>query len=264
LLQPPISLATDLADLLQPDADLKVKHGVIGLLKHLAQATTNRPSLGKAGILRRLATSGIWGEKADMAEIIQVSAIGVAKHLCNGNGVWGQNITENLLLILFPSAENVYELVLAKADDESQATALAQILTLIRRSDSVPVKSEGTRVLVNAIKSVWSPDAAKGTQRSEAMAALLDSQCATALAQMVARSKKYPILINEGVVALTLLSTHAKGGEYTTHAPHHYSYSIQEPWSSLHSRRNCQKRLPPEAHPSLSLQKRSPPVKVRL
>jgi hypothetical protein len=33
-----------------------------------------------------------------------------------------------------------------------------------------------------------------------------------ALAQLIGRSKKYPVLINEGVIALMLLSTHTKGG----------------------------------------------------
>jgi hypothetical protein len=82
----PISLTPDLADMLQPETDLKVKHGIIGLLRHLAQSPVNRVALGKADVIRKLAQSGIWGDKADMAEIIQVSAIGIVKHLCNDNG----------------------------------------------------------------------------------------------------------------------------------------------------------------------------------
>jgi hypothetical protein len=72
--------------MLRPETDIKVKHGIIGLLKHLAQSPSNRAALGEAGLISRLAASGIWGEKADMAEIIQVSAIGIAKHLCSANG----------------------------------------------------------------------------------------------------------------------------------------------------------------------------------
>lgn len=72
--------------LLEPDTDLKVKHGVISLLKHLAQAQSNRPILGRARILQKLAACGIFGEKADAVDSVQISAIGVAKHMSNANG----------------------------------------------------------------------------------------------------------------------------------------------------------------------------------
>jgi hypothetical protein len=110
------------------------------------------------------------------------------------------------------AAENTLALVLPAEGQDDSNSALNQILALVRRSDSVPVKSEGTRVLVNAVKSLWSSDASVGARRQEAMSALLSPQCALALTQLIGRSKKYPILVNEGVIALTLLSTHAKGG----------------------------------------------------
>lgn len=109
-------------------------------------------------------------------------------------------------------AENTLAFILPPEGEGADSTALQQILALIRRSDSVPVKSEGTRVLVHAIKSVWSSDASAGARRQEAMTTLLTPQTAEALAQLIGRSKKYPVLINEGVIALTLLSTHMKGG----------------------------------------------------
>lgn len=84
--RPPISLAPDLAALLDPGLDIKVKHGILGLLKHLAQSQGCRAALGEAGIVDRLATAQVWGEKTDLIEIVQISAIGVAKHMCNGNG----------------------------------------------------------------------------------------------------------------------------------------------------------------------------------
>lgn len=88
MVNPPISLAPDLAKILEGNPDFKVKHGVIGLLKNLAQSTSNRAPLGEAGVIARLADCGIFGGKSDLMEIIQVSAIGVAKHLCNGNGMY--------------------------------------------------------------------------------------------------------------------------------------------------------------------------------
>ncbi|CAL1704860.1 unnamed protein product [Somion occarium] len=201
IVNPPISLGPDLASLLAPKIDIKVKHGVLGLLKHLAQSPANRPILGKAGIIQRLASSGVWSDKADMVEIVQVSAIGVAKHLCSNN------------------VENSFALVLPESSQPPESTALQQTLVLVRRSDSIAVKSEGTRVLVNAIKSLWSPDALSSKdptfvqKRKDAINVVANQVCAAALAQLIGRSKKYPLLINEGVVALSLLSTHANGGQ---------------------------------------------------
>lgn len=103
-------------------------------------------------------------------------------------------------------------MTLSSDDDHRTSAALEQILALARRSESVAVKSEGTRVVVNAIKAVWSSDAASGERRKKAMLALLTPSSATALAQLLGRSKKYPVLVNESVVALTLLSTHSAGG----------------------------------------------------
>ena len=93
VLSPPLALAPFLSSnsLLSPAADIKVKHGVIGLLKHLAQSsansTTNRAFLNESGVVQRLVASGIWDERGDaMAEVVQMGAIGVVKHLCNGSG----------------------------------------------------------------------------------------------------------------------------------------------------------------------------------
>lgn len=87
VVSPPIALAPELASLLVPTSDIKVKHGVVGLLKNLAQVKENRSVLGQAGIVRRLASSGLFSDKVDMLEMVQVYAIGIAKHLCNGNGM---------------------------------------------------------------------------------------------------------------------------------------------------------------------------------
>ncbi|KAI0798080.1 hypothetical protein C8Q75DRAFT_796346 [Abortiporus biennis] len=195
----PVSLGNDLSDILQPDTDIKVKHGVIGLLKHLAQTAANRAPLGQAGVIQNLASCGIWEPKADVVETVQVSAISVAKHLCNGN------------------VDNTFALILPSESQLPETTALQRILALVKRSDSIAIKSEGTRVLVNAVKSLWasdasSPDESFMRKRQDAMKTVVTPTCAAALAQLIGRSRKYPLLINEGVIALSLLSTHAAGG----------------------------------------------------
>ncbi|KAG6337204.1 hypothetical protein ID866_1876 [Astraeus odoratus] len=176
LLSPPYNIAQLLSSevLLSPSTDIKLKHGVIGLLKHLSQSSsnspTNRAALSRAGVIERILFSGIWDERSDaMADVVQMNAIGVVKHLCNG------------------SLDNSFKVLLPIDVDNPPPTGLAQILSLVKRSDKVAIKSEGTRVIVNLVKSIWSSDPAR-------------------------RSLKYPILVNEAVVALSLLSTQREGG----------------------------------------------------
>ncbi|KAA1469477.1 hypothetical protein DENSPDRAFT_835109 [Dentipellis sp. KUC8613] len=194
IISEPIELAPHLAALLTPEADLKVKHGVIGLLRHLAYAPPAREPLGKAGIVERLVESNIFKDTSDIAEMIQVSAIGIVKHLSNGN------------------ADNCFSLVLVPEGQDPKSSGLQQILDLIRRSDTVAVKSEGTRVFVNVIRTLWSNATPESEKRTKAKELVTTPAVAFALAQLIGRSKKYPALINEGMVALTLLTLQKFGG----------------------------------------------------
>ncbi|KAJ7109328.1 hypothetical protein C8R44DRAFT_802209 [Mycena epipterygia] len=222
LLVPPHSLAPFLTSshLLSPATDIKVKHGVIGLLKHLAQSCAQsaviHDALVSAEVVKHVSRSGVWDQKTDeMAEIVQVSAIGIVKYMCNAN-------VENTFVLVLPTA----------GEDPTPPTGLSQIMALVKRTKSTPVRSEGTRVLVNVIKSLWSndpsanpgmtatlqginsPDALLENQRKrhESMQTVLTAECAFALASLVGRSAKYPVLVNEGVVALSLMSTIKEGG----------------------------------------------------
>ena len=103
-------------------------------------------------------------------------------------------------------AKNCYELTLPTVSRSAQLTGLHQILTLVQRSDTTAVKSEGTRVFVNVIRTLWHEETPDEEQRKTAMTIISSPPVALALAQLVRRSKRYPILINEGIVALTLLS----------------------------------------------------------
>jgi hypothetical protein len=97
LTKPPVSLAPDLASLLRPETDIKVKHGVIGLLKHLAYTAPARSSLSEAGTIKRLVNSNIFQPNSDMAEMVQVNAIGVVKHLCGGNCEFAKRLSSIVL-----------------------------------------------------------------------------------------------------------------------------------------------------------------------
>ena len=80
-------------------------------------------------------------------------------------------------------------------------------------------------MLVNAVKSLWSTDPKtldeeRAKTRESAMKAIVTEPCVSALARLVGRSKRYPTLINEGVVALSLISTHPNGGIPTRRSIH--------------------------------------------
>ena len=158
--------------------------------------------------------------------MVQINAIGVIKHLCNGNG----EPVELLSIVLhsedlMPSrlAKNCYDLVLQADGQDAASTGLHQIISLVKRSDSTAVKSEGTRVFVNVIRTLWHENTPDGEKRKAAMGIVSTGPIALTLAQLVGRSKRYPILINEGIVALTLLSLHS--GTFIPHAPSYLLFS---------------------------------------
>ena len=88
----PLSLAPALSSkyIFAPSTDVKLKHGILGLLKHIAQSANLSPIIPKAlaetHVVQRINESEIWDEGADqMAIIVQLNAIGVVKHLCNAD-----------------------------------------------------------------------------------------------------------------------------------------------------------------------------------
>ncbi|KAF8741027.1 hypothetical protein AX14_006226 [Amanita brunnescens Koide BX004] len=220
LLSSPYSLGPMLVSnrLLSPSTDIKMKHGVIGLLKHIAQSKPGSPLissiLDEVNTLQRVAGCQIWDERPDpMISIVQLSAIGLAKHLCSSS------LEHTLAMFQRPSDEIT--------------TGVAQILNLIKRTDNVAVKSEGTRVIVNIIKTLWlgdnrstsseitSPTVMSGNseeilekqqKRQTAIRTIIASDVVSVLTGLIARSRRHPVLVNEAIIALSLLSTTKDGG----------------------------------------------------
>jgi Rap1 GTPase-GDP dissociation stimulator 1 len=85
LASPPISIVPYLTGLLEPTTDIKLKHGVVGLLKNLAQAPPTRIILGEEGVVEAIVRSKIWDRLGDIADVVQLSAVGIVKHLATGN-----------------------------------------------------------------------------------------------------------------------------------------------------------------------------------
>ena len=83
-------------------------------------------------------------------------------------------------------------------------------------------------MLVNLIKTLWIPpptaaspvrttlpdDPVLLSQRRNAFAAITTEEVADALGEMVGRNARYPVLLNEGIMALTLLASPAAGGMF--------------------------------------------------
>lgn len=113
--------------------------------------------------------------------------------------------------------DHVFSFVLPNG--QPSPTGLSQILALIKRSDSVSIKSEGSRILVNVVKSLWlnertlDPNNERQKKKDQCISSVLTPEFASALTSLIARSNKYPILVNEGIVAISLLATHKLGGK---------------------------------------------------
>lgn len=129
------------------------------------------------------------------------------------------------LTCLWDLVEHTFALVIP-AFSSSTPSGLEQILALVKRTDSIPVKSEGSRVLVNVIRSLWAvepqnqtPSQERQRNRETATRLVLSQECADILATLLARSGRHPVLVNESIVALTLLSMHYDGGVWSGKSP---------------------------------------------
>lgn len=123
-----------------------------------------------------------------------------------------------------PTAQSAISVTSPTIDDDDAdddiVSGMDQVINLSQRSDTIALKSEAARVLVNAIKSLWSPAGpdesitVSAAQRRRAIHRLSNAHSTTALAELVGRSRRYPVLLNEGILALTLLGSQNAGGEF--------------------------------------------------
>lgn len=121
---------------------------------------------------------------------------------------------------------NCISLVLKEESQRSEESALEQIMGLAQRADTVTVKSEGTRVLANVIKTLSAELPPADQRRRVAAKAVATPANANALAALIGRSKKYPMLINEAVVALSFLTVQERGGELPPRFPRYRRLTI--------------------------------------
>ena len=102
-----------------------------------------------------------------------------------------------------------------------------QILALAKRSDSIIVKSEGTRVVAYCVKSLWRKEASVtdtltsplhtedvAQRRQQAANALSKEPAVEALVELLVTGQKHAILLNESCFALNLIAGNASGGAH--------------------------------------------------
>ncbi|KAJ1032945.1 hypothetical protein NDA16_000224 [Ustilago loliicola] len=189
-------LAPFLASLLKEADDIKVAHGLVSLLKNLSIPAANKVVIGELGIID--AVVRFMGKDKDMVQPLQFATVGLLKHLCGG------------------VVENAVRLVDGEAS--GGISALNALVDMIKRVDDVPTKMEATRVLVNVVKSLWNSASARtgGVAEGTVLAArnkLVRRDVIQSLAEMVRTSPKYPVLVNEGIIALTLVGSERMGAE---------------------------------------------------
>jgi len=165
--------------------DPKVQHAVVGLLSNLSVSVRNRARLGEQDVALKLVQSGVWQPKMDMLGSVQGGAVRVIRLLCANN------------------AENAARFV-------NNEDAVAQLLALINRTTDQAIEFEGTRIFVNAIKSLASHNTLD-IDRS-CLIRLADPMIISCLSKMVKKAEKYPILVNDAIIGLTLLATFGPAG----------------------------------------------------
>ncbi|TIA86662.1 hypothetical protein E3P99_03622 [Wallemia hederae] len=170
-----------LVKLLEGD-DVKVSHAAMSLLKNLSLPASNKDIVGKSGVIE-VAQKFLSTSFANV-QPLQFATVGLYKHLCT------QQLQNTLRVV------------------QSEPSILEALLGLISKSDDAGIKSEGTRVLVHSIKSCWM---STDEQAQKAKLKLTNHAVSKALVELLCNNRKYQILTNEAIMALTLLASEQEG-----------------------------------------------------
>ncbi|KAK4057274.1 hypothetical protein OIO90_001771 [Microbotryomycetes sp. JL221] len=198
----------------RPGEVTQILYGTVGLLRHLAIPVANKTLLGEQGFIGPV--SRLLQPKMDVVGPLQNSVVGLLKHLTAAN---------------VPNSLQVLEASTGEETTTTIITPLDLLIKLIPRTDDVRLRSEATRVLVNIVRTLF---ATKALATAELAAAspitptlhssvqsslnveeqlkrrgrpkIARKDVVEALSEMIRLSEKYPMLINEAVVGLTLLA----------------------------------------------------------
>ncbi|GAA5878537.1 hypothetical protein JCM1840_005541 [Sporobolomyces johnsonii] len=212
----------------RPGETTQILYGVVSLLRHLAIPVKNRQVVGETGVIPSVAQ--LLRRELDIVQPLQMSVIGLLKHLT------ASNISNSLDVLGIPPPATDASAPSPSASEPQ--LPLDAILALISRTDEVRLRSEASRILVNLVRSLFStklpsssdsvaaspisPSVTRATPsehvdeeellRRKGRPTLVRTEVVEALSEMVRLSEKYPMLINEGVVGLTLLAGSGESG----------------------------------------------------
>ncbi|GAA5873186.1 hypothetical protein JCM16303_006965 [Sporobolomyces ruberrimus] len=177
----------------------QILYGVVSLMRHLAIPLKNRPIVSSTHIIPTI--SRLLSPSLDIVKPLQMSVVGLLKHLTN------LNVSSSLDILALPPTSS-----------ENQEPPLDLILALIKRTDELQLRSESTRILINLVRSLFSTSDSTSSHlnqqdptESGRFAIVSNGEVVSAISEQVRLSEKYPVLVNEGIVALSLLA--GSGGE---------------------------------------------------
>ncbi|BGP32744.1 hypothetical protein JCM10296v2_004528 [Rhodotorula toruloides] len=183
----------------RPGETTQVLFGVVSLLRHLAIPAANRRVIGETGVVPFV--SQLLRKELDVVQPLQLATVGLLKHLASGD---------------FSNALAMLDLETA-TDSSSSDTAISTLdllLSLRTRVDDLRLRSESTRAVANLVRTLFAApsDDAATEQVKPGWEKLTNRSVAGSLAEMVRMSQRYPVLVNEGVVGLTLLAGSGEKG----------------------------------------------------
>ncbi|KAI8361761.1 armadillo-type protein [Blakeslea trispora] len=165
------NLSKLLLDLFKKTENATFQYAILGCLKHLCLPASNKAVIEDDDCISIV--SPMLNESKDMLKRNQFLTIGIIKLLCAGN---------------FENCKRVVE-----------GDSLSLVTLFIKRVDDVAAKSEATRILTNLVKTVW-------VQKDNAAlkAKMMDAHIVDPVMELV-RTSTFPILKNDGVMALILI-----------------------------------------------------------
>ncbi|KAH8430337.1 putative GTP binding protein [Aspergillus melleus] len=183
-----LKIHEELISILKGEARGAVLHSALGFLKNLAIAGDNRLHLGAAGIVPVI--SRLWNYET--VPQVQFAATSIARQL------------------VISSVENI-TLLLETSPADQDRTYLSLLLSLFKKTDSVPIKTETGRLVASICRTLV-PKARAQEGLAESLLARLftHEEVALPVGGMVVQSQ-WPVVRSEGWFALALMASSKQG-----------------------------------------------------
>ncbi|PLB50539.1 GTP-binding protein [Aspergillus steynii IBT 23096] len=189
-----IKIHEELISILKGEARGAVLHSTLGFLKNLAIAGNNRLHLGTAGIIPVI--SRLWNYET--VPQVQFAATSIARQLVISS-------VENITLLLETFSENHH-------NPPQQVTYLSLLLSLFKKTDSVPIKTEIGRLIASVCRTIVPKARAQDQLAKSVLERLftMHEDVALPVGGMIVQSQ-WPVVRSEGWFALALMASNKQG-----------------------------------------------------